>query len=725
MDQIKVSSSLVDKSKSSYSPFRFWKSYPFVGQDSISDPGIACLAMISLFWEMNVSINFLNDLADWGESGISFKNLTSIAERLGHQIHPMRASLSSLIDRDKPWIAQWSANHYVVVYRIKKNKVLIADPSIGKRYIDRGKFLENWTGYALLLEPKQKKLSNNFLSLLDQNRFLCIQILLATFFIQIFGLALPVSIQIILDKVLVDRNLNVLFFLVLGVFILRFVSIILSAFRQYLLSYLSNNFNTEKLEYFISHLLKLPLRFFESYHLSYIITRINENKKVKEFLINKIGSLCLDLLMGFIYIALMLYYSWKLTTLAVIIAILCAGITIATTPLSRKIFVKSFNQLEEQNSALIEIVRGVDVIKTTALEKELHWRWKIQITNFLKSQFRSQRLAINLQAANNFVRVIGSSIFLWFGATQIIYSQLTIGQFVALGILLRQMFEPVISLSEHWLKLQEALISQTELNEILKAEPEVISANHLLTLPEIKGEVAFDNVTFRHNIESENNALQNVSFDIKRGETIAVIGQNNSGKTTMVKLLQGLYQPSTGIILIDGNNLRHISLQSLRSQIGFLSQDCHLFPGTILENITLCRPQYSLEQVIEVTKLTQVDSFIRAMPLGYQTTVDKIGSNLSRTQKQKITLSRIYLTNPRIVIMDGLDSFDLDLRRIIIDNFKAFQSQTTILTSTHPLSSFCSSVVDKILVMDRGHIVEQGTHEDLKACQGFYYYMLR
>ncbi|PSF31390.1 peptidase C39 [Aphanothece hegewaldii CCALA 016] len=712
--------------------FSFWQRYPFIAQQSSADCGAACLAMISQYWNKRISLNFLRNLTEVGRGGASLKNLAFAAERIGYQSRPVRASLSSLIEQKNPWIAHWRGDHYVVVYKIQGNSILIADPALGKKLIKKQEFLTHWSGYAILLDPterleelkEQKTSLGKFVNLLYPYRSLGVQILIASFLIQVFGLISPLFTQIILDRVVVNKSLTTLNVFAFGVLLFSIWSLLLTSVRQYLLSYLANRLDLTMISGFISHTLMLPLKFFESRHVGDIITRVNENQKIQRFLLNQVVLAWLDFLMGFIYLGLMFYYNWRLTLLVIALIPPILILTFGATPLLRQISREVFNQSVEQNSALVETITGISTVKATASERELRWRWEDRLTNYLNAQFRSQKLGINLQAASGLINSVGSTALLWYGATLVIQEQLTIGQFVAFNMLIGQVLSPILSLARLWDELQEVLISVERLNDIFDSEPEENPNKPLLILPPVQGHVKFENVTFSYDTGSQNNTLQNISFEVKTSQTIAIVGRSGSGKTTLVKLLQRLYQPNNGEIWIDGHDIRHVSPQSLRSQLGVVPQDCFLFSGTILENITLYRSEYTLEQAIEAAKLAQAHPFIQTMSLGYNTKVGERGANLSGGQRQRIAIARALMGNPPILILDeATSSLDTESEGRFQQNLARLSQNRTIFIIAHRLSTVRHA--DQILVLDGGILAEQGTHDELIARQGLYYYLAR
>ncbi|MEN9567720.1 MAG: hypothetical protein RLZZ69_2916, partial [Cyanobacteriota bacterium] len=705
-----------------------WQTYPYIEQQSSSDCGAACLAMISRYWGKSISINYLRELIGIGRSGASLKNLALASEKLGYHARPVRASLSRIVEQKNPWIAHWKGEHYLVVYRVKGDKVLIADPAAGKSEIARSEFLDAWTGFALLLEPTsalanaptEKRTLGRFFALLLPYRSLSITIIIASILIQLIGLVSPLFTQIILDQVVVNRSQSTLNVLVIGILLFGALGAGLTSVRTYLLSYLANRLDLTMISGFINHALNLPLKFFESRRVGDIITRVQENQKIQQFLIGNVLLSWLDFFTGFIYLGLMLYYNWKLTALILLLIPPIVLLTLGATPLLRKVSRERFNATADQNSSLVEMMTGISTVKSVTAEKDLRWRWEELLTRQLNVQFKGQKLAINLGFLSNMINTIGGAALLWYGATLVIKGELSIGQYVAFNMMKGYIISPVLVLVGVWDELQEVFISVERLNDVFDAKTEEPIQSSKLTLPKLNGDLHLDNVTFRYENGEDTNILQNITLNVKAGQTVAIVGRSGSGKSTLVKLIQGMYHPTNGNISIDGHNLQHISLQSLRSQMGVVPQSCYLFSGTILENITLYRPEFSLEQVIATSKVAEAHAFIQALPLGYNTKVGERGDNLSGGQRQRIAIARAFLGDPPILILDeATSSLDTESERRFQDNLARLSRNRTTFIIAHRLSTVRNA--DCIVVLDRGLIVEQGNHDQLFAQKGLYY----
>ncbi|WP_315790085.1 cysteine peptidase family C39 domain-containing protein [Fischerella sp. JS2] len=713
---------------------KLWRRYPFIQQQSSSDCGAACLAMISLYWGKRFSLNKLRNLAQTDRMGASLSSLADAAETLGYDALPVRASLSKLELQPNPWIAHWQGIHYVVVWRVKGDRVLICDPAIGKRSLLRSEFEANWTGYALLLFPtkhlnaqQNEKVSlREFWHAFWHHRELLGQIILASVLLKVFGLAAPLITQVVLDQVLPYKSSLTLNIFAFGFLFFGIWRIIVQAVRQYLLDYFSNRMDLTLLGGFISRTLRLPLQFFASRQPGDIITRIQENRKIQLFFTKQALSTTLDAVMVIVYLGLMAYYNLRLTFIVLLLILPIVIVTAATSPLLKNASRELYQKSAVQYSTMLEIVTGVATVKTAAAERPMRWRWEESLTNTVQTRFRGQKLANNLQLATSLINHLGITFLLWYGATLVMNNQMSIGQFVAFNMLIGSTINPVLALVKLWDELQEILICAERLDDILTTQLEENSQKPQMVLPPVRGDIQFEQVCFRYNANAERNTLDNISFQIKAGQTVGIVGTNGSGKSTLVNLLAGLYRPHSGRILIDGHNIAEVSPQSLRSQLGVVPQDIFLFAGSILENITLFNSEISLEEAIAAAKVAEAHIFIQALPLGYNTRVGEGGMMLSDEQRQKIAITRALVRNPPILILDEATSC-LDnasnLARLRLSSNTSTHEACTIIFVAHRLSSIRHT--DHILVLDRGILIEQGNHQELMTIKGLYYHLIQ
>jgi HlyB family type I secretion system ABC transporter len=709
---------------------RVTRRYPYYGQQSASDCGAACLAMVARYWGKKFSINRLRDLAKVDRNGSSLKGLSAAAESVGFTTRPIKISLDRLAEQPLPAIVHWQGKHYIVVYAITRTHVIVADPAIGQRTLSYQEFHQDWAGYALILQPsallKDAEESTTpfwqFFELLKPHRVVVIEIFVASLFIQIFGLITPLFTQVILDRVVVQKSELTLVTVSLGLFIFSMFRVAMMGLRQYLLDHTSNKLGLALIVAFIRHTMRLPLSFFESRYVGDIMSRVQENQKIQRFLSGEATTILLDLLTVFVYLGLMFWYSWQMALLSLLVIPPFLLLAIVSTPFLRKMSREIFNAYAEENSYLIQSLTGIKTVKATAVEQNVRWKWEELFYKAIKANFGGEMISNRLQIFSNAINAAITSAMLCFGAYQVIKGQLTIGQLVAFNMLLGNIIQPFQRLTVLWNQLQEVVIAVERINDVLDAEPEEdLQLQARQSLPPLQGHIRFENVTFRYHPEGDENILENLSFEVKPGQMVALVGRSGSGKTTISKLALGLYPVTDGRILVDGYDLANLSLRSLRQQAGVVDQDTFMFGGTIRENISLSKPGADLTEVIEVAELAGADDFIRKLPMGYETQIGEGGGLLSGGQRQRIAIARALMGNPPLLIMDEATShLDPESERIIQENLSTILQGRTTLVIAHRLSTIRAA--DKILVLDRGILIEQGTHNQLIAKKGHYYY---
>ncbi len=709
---------------------RVTRRYPFYAQQSASDCGAACLVMVARYWGKKFSVNRLREIAHVDRNGSSLKGLSVAAESVGFTTRPIKISLDRLAQQPLPAIVHWEGKHYIVVYAVTAKQVIVADPALGQRALGHAEFKKDWTGYALILQPtallKEAAESSTpfwqFFELLKPHSVVVIEIFVASLFIQIFGLITPLFTQLILDQVVVQKSELTLFTVGLGLFIFSMFRVAMMGLRQYLLDHTANKLDLALIVAFIRHTMRLPLGFFESRYVGDIMSRVQENQKIQRLLSGEATTILLDLLTVFVYVGLMFWYSWQMALVSLLIVPPFLLLPIIATPFLRRISREIFSAYAEENSYLIQALTGIKTVKSTAVEQNVRWNWEELFHKAIKTNFSGQVISNRLQIFSNTINATITSAMLCFGAYQVIHNQLTIGQLVAFNMLLGNIIQPFQRLTVLWNQLQEVVIAVERINDVLDAEPEEdLQLQARQTLPPMRGHIRFDNVTFRYHPEGDENVLENLSFEVQPGQMVALIGRSGSGKTTISKLALGLYPATDGRILVDGYDLASLSLRSLRQQTGVVDQDTFMFGGTIRENISLSHPGAPQSAVIEAANLAGADEFIRKLPMGYETQIGEGGGLLSGGQRQRIAIARALMGNPPLLIMDEATShLDPESERIIQQSLSTILKGRTTLVIAHRLSTIRHA--DQILVIDRGILVEQGSHHELMSKRGHYYY---
>ena len=705
--------------------------YPFYAQQSSSDCGAACLVMIGRYWGKKFSVSRLRDIANVDRNGASLKGLASAAESIGFTTRPVRASLDRLAKQDLPAIAHWEGKHYIVVYEVTKDRVIVGDPAIGQRNLTHEEFNTDWTSYAMLLQPtallKDAPEASTpfwqFFELVRPHGVVLLEVFVASLLIQIFGLITPLFTQLILDRVVVQQSNLTLTAVGLGLLIFGWFQVAMTGLRQYLLDHTANRVDLALIVGFINHTFRLPLGFFESRFVGDIISRVQENRKIQRFLTGEALSIVLDLLTVFIYVGLMFWYSWKMALLTLVIVPPFVILALIATPFLKRISREIFSAHAEETGYLIQSLTGIRTVKSMAVEQSVQWNWEDFFNKAIKKNFAGQVIGNRLQIFSSLIETTVRTALLWFGASLVIRNELTIGQLVAFNMLLGNVINPFKQLIVLWNDLQEVIIAIERINDVIDTDlEEDLQDSNCSSLPPIRGHIQFDRVTFRYHPDNDRNTLENLSFSVQPGQTVALVGRSGSGKTTISKLLLGLYMPTEGSIYIDGYDLANVSLRSLRSQVGVVDQDTFLFGGTIRENIAVSQPHADLDTVIAAAKQAGAHEFIKDFPMAYETQIGEGGGMLSGGQRQRLAIARALLGDPPLLILDeATSSLDAESERIIQNNLdRVFHNRTTLVIA-HRLSTVRNA--DLILVLDKGIVVESGTHDALMAKRGHYFYL--
>jgi HlyB family type I secretion system ABC transporter len=706
--------------------------YPFMAQQSPSDCGAACLVMVGRYWGRIFSINHLRELANVDRNGASLAGLAIAAEKLGFIARPIQGTLQGLARTTLPAIAHWEGKHYIVVYKITQKHVIICDPAIGQLTLSYAAFKQGWTGYALKLEPTQqlnaisddRQSFQRFWSLVKPHRVVLVEIFITSILIQIFGLIVPLLTQLLLDEAVEHKSSTTLIAVGFGLLIFSLFRVIMTGLRQYLLDHIANKIDLALIVGFIHHTFSLPLRFFETRYVGDILARVQENQKLQRFLTGEAITFLLDVLTIFVYIGLMLHYSWKMALLVMVVIPPFALLAFISTPFLQQVSREIFKSMAEETGYLIQALTGVRTVKSMAAEQVVRWHWEGLLNQYVRKNFSGQTINNMMQITSGTVEALATTGLLWFGASLVIQDELSLGQLVAFNMLLSTILNPFRRLTVLWNQLQEVLIAIERLQDVLEAEPEEVDKTYQPELPPIQGRIRFESVTFRYNTEAERNVLENLSFQIKPGQMVAVVGRSGSGKSTLAKLLLNLYAPTDGKIYIDGCNITQVSRKTLRRQVGVVDQDTFLFSGTIRENITVTHPEVSLEDVIRVARLAGAHSFIQDLPMQYEMQIGEGGGLLSGGQRQRIAIARALIGNPNLLIFDEATSaLDNESERVIQNNLGAIQGDRTTFVIAHRLSTIRRA--DLILVLDQGRLIEQGTFDELMAQKGLFYHLYK
>ncbi len=710
------------------SSFRF----PFLKQHDQSDCGAACLGMICKYYKMPIGLNRLRDMCNVSRDGTSMAALAEAAETLGFVTRGVRTGYEALMRTGLPAILHWKGNHFVVLYEIFKKKVRIADPGLGIRTLSREEFEKSWTNMALLLEYTDQVSENEpsrssfkrFFPLIKPYTPILIEVLLASLVLSLFGLASPVFTQTIVDQVLVHHDRDLLNLMLAGMVVVALFQMGTSTLRAYLIGYISARLSLTMLSRFYRHLLGLSMRFFALRRTGDLTTRFKENATIQRLFTDTTVSAILDFIMLFVYLGLMFYYNWELTLVMLIFAPLSVGLTLIYTPILKSFSQRAFLARAEQSSVLIDSLHGVDVVKAEAVERVTRWQWEGKFTKEIQIGFKRLKMEMLFGAGGSMINLLSSTVILWYGASLVMEGELSVGQLMAFNALIGNVMGPVMGLIGVWPEVQEARVALDRLNDVYDAKMEdARQRGQGMRLKRVRGRVEFDEVFFRYGVGSdEPYVLNNINLNLEPGRKVAIVGRSGAGKTTLVKLVPRLFDPSEGRVTLDGVDVRDLDPHWLRRQVGMVMQDPFLFSGTISENIAVGEADADMDRVLEVARMACVQDFVTEMPLGFETRVGEQGIGLSGGQRQRIAIARALYRDPGILIFDeATNALDTDSEGAIQANLDLFLENRTAMIIAHRLSTVRDA--DVIVVLEKGHIVDTGTHEELMDRRGLYYHM--
>lgn len=547
------------------------------------------------------------------------------------------------------------------------------------------------------------------------------EVMLGSFIVQLFGLVTPLFTQVILDKVIVHHSmttLDVLAFAFIAVMIFEFL---LNVSRKYIFVHTASKIDAKLGAKLFKHLFALPFVYFENRKVGNIIARIRELDQIRNFITDKSVSLIIDLFFSTVFVVIMFFYSIKLTLVVLGFVALIAILYVTITPELRNRLNDKFMMGAQSNSYLVESVTGIQTVKSLAIEGSMQRKWEDYLGDYVKSGFKLSNMGNIASAISGLFQKAMTITILYFGVKLVIENKMTIGQLIAFQMFTGQFTGPILRLVNLWNEFQQALLGVDRLGDILN-HPVEIQSSKLITLPQLQGSIKFDNISFKYSVNTPN-VLENLSFNIKPGMSVGIVGRSGSGKSTVTKLIQRLYLTNEGAIYIDDVDVRHMNPLWLRSNIGVVLQENYLFSGTIRENIAMPRPDAPIELIIHVSKIAGAHEFISQLPEGYDTVVGERGSTLSGGQKQRVAIARALITDPRILVFDEATSaLDYESERIILDNLDKIKQGRTTFIIAHRLSAV--KACDIIIVLEKGQILEFGTHQELIAKNGYYKYLI-
>ena len=708
--------------------------FALVEQAEEMDCGAACLAMVCRHYGISMTLGKLRELANVTTEGATLDSLARAGESLGFTTRGIGCTFDALAGFDLPFIVHWEGYHYVIVYGISKSGVWVADPARGFRKMSVEEFERGWSGTCLLFTATQDMLRAavarspwiRFVGYLTPYKKILLHLFLATFVIQLLGVVPPLIIQNILDGVVVHQNVGLLHLLIIGLVISSLFTQVMATIRAYLANFMVRNMDFAMMSQFFRHTMSLPFSFFAKRKTGDIFARFQENQTIRAFLTESTVSTALNLLMVFIYFTVMFFYNVKMTLLLIAFVIPIMLLTALATPKIKRYAREVFAASTDAKAFLMETLGGVETVKGMGIERPVRLKWEKKYAAALEVQYRAQGFHIVVGLASQVLNAATTITLLWVGADLVLARELSIGQLIAFNALTGSVLAPLMGLVGLWNLLNDAGVAMERLGDVLDIEPEQRPQDlaSRVMLPDLHGAISLQGVYFRYGGDDTDYVLENISFDIKPGELVAIVGRSGSGKTTLAKLLVGFYPPTEGKLMVDGYDMSVIDKEYYRAQIGYVMQSNLLFSGTIAENIASGDDGSDRRRIEEVSKMADAHAFISKMPLAYDQVVGERGVGLSGGQIQRLCIARALYHDPRLLVFDEATSaLDTQSESNILGNMHDILKGRTAVIIAHRLSTIMAA--DKILVLYEGAIVEQGRHEELVERKGMYYQLVQ
>ena len=691
--------------------------------EASGDAGLVALTAIAAHFRILADPEQMRHELGLGETPARSEEIVRAARRIGLKSDLLTGQqVKRLTTVPLPAIVGFSDGTFgVLTHRNPDGQVRIINPLTRTQSIEKlDEFARRWSGSIVLVtrraggpgvEPGTLEFKWFLPSLWRYRRPLG-HVLVASLFVQIFALVTPLFFQIVIDKVLLHKGMSTLVVIAVGLVLVGLFDVILQYLRSYALNHATSRIDVELGSRLFDHLLRLPLSYFETRAAGQTIARMRELETIRSFLTGQGLSSVIDLAFALVFVAVLWIYSPLLTLIVLGSVPLYLLIAFAIRPILREKINDRFNSGAMSQQFLVESVVGIQTLKAAAVEPMLRNQWEEKLASYVKTSFEAVMLSTLGQNAIQYVSKVTTVLVLYFGALAVINGELSVGGLVAFNMLMGQATQPILRLSQLWQDFQQVQISVERLGDILNAAPESRQLANA-ALPYAKGAIRIEHVDFRY-VRSGPEILKDINLDIPEGQVIGIVGPSGSGKSTLTKLIQRLYRPERGQILLDGIDISQVDTAWLRRQIGVVLQENLLFNRSIHDNIALGNPGLPRQHVIAAARLAGADEFVARMPLGYDTMIEERGANLSGGQRQRIAIARALAIRPRILILDEATSaLDYESEQIIQANMRAITKGRTVIVIAHRLAAVRQC--DRIITIKDGAIIEDGTHRDLLA----------
>ena len=693
------------------------------------DTGLASISVIAAYYKIPIDMRQMERAYVTQSGTVDTVTILRAAKDL-----KLKAKSYEGVTREKlmrmtfPAIIKMNNGCYVVITGTRGDKMYIVDPSYKMEPLEanKEKLLADWTGEIVLFtrrfnldEEKRTFGFSWFMPVITKYSRYIRTVFFISLLIQLLSLCSPLFTQVIIDKVLVHHSSSTLDVLIIGMILTNLFSTWITSLRSYLFTNITIKMDVVLSSHLFKTITALPIKYFNKWQVGDVVSRVGELENLRSFITSSSLTIVLDIIFAVVYAFVMIYYSRILSLVVALIIPLFVILNLVVAPIYKKRINDRFLIGAESRSFLIETITGVQTVKSSGVEKNFIQRYEEILARYVQSVFSVVNLANIAGCIGMFIQQIFNLAILWVGAIYVMDGDITVGELIAFQMMAGYLIGPIMRLVNMWQYFQQTRVSMERLGDIMNEETEPAFNPGRTTLPSLKGEIELDNLTFRYTPEGKN-VLEKMSVKIGPGMKVGIVGRSGSGKSTLTKLIQRLYLPENGRVLIDGVDVAQVEPAWLRRQIGVVLQDSMLFSGTIEENIKIACPNATHEEVVKAAELAGAAMFIDEMPHGYDTFVGERGSLLSGGQRQRVSIARALISDPRIIIFDEATSaLDYESEKIIMDNINQIAEGRTMLMIAHRLSTVENC--DAIIVVDKGHIIEAGPHAELMKRQGAYY----
>ncbi|HMQ48554.1 MAG TPA: peptidase domain-containing ABC transporter [Saprospiraceae bacterium] len=720
------------------------KRFPIYRQLDSMDCGPACLRMIAQHYGKRISLPYLREKSYIDREGVSVKGIAEAAEHIGFRTLAVKLPFENqgeqvgLTEAPLPLIAHWNQKHFVVVYHIAGNKVWLADPAQGKVRMSIEAFKAGFCsdgdrGVALLLEAtplfyqtdaaqQTPKGFGFLLQYLHPHRRLMIQLLIGLLLSTVFQLAFPFLTQSLVDIGIDTQNLPFIYIVLAGQLMLFFSQTLVRFIQSWILLHISVRINVSLIADFLIKLMLLPIRFFDAKNIGDLLQRINDHRRIEVFLTQNILTITLATLNLVVFGIVLLIYSVPIFLIFLGASILYIIWIFLFMPRRREVDHRLFQLMSENQTTLIEIIQGMPEIKLQGSQLKRRWQWAGVQARLFRAQVRSLSISQYQDAGALSISQLKDIFITFLAAKLVLDGQITLGMMLAIQYIIGQLNAPLQQLIGFFRAAQDASLSLERMSEIHDAENEENPEEQKLDIvPD--GDLVLEQVSFQYTPIADQ-VLKDIDIRIPRGKTTAIVGASGSGKTTLIKLLLGFYNPSKGRIFVGHTHLENIEQRVWRAACGVVMQDGYIFSDTIANNIAESDDRVDFHRVISAAHTAHIFDFVQSLPLGLNTMIGAKGNGISQGQRQRLLIARAVYKNPEFLFLDeATNALDANNEKVIVENLGRFLANKTAVVVAHRLSTVKNA--DQIVVLDRGRVVETGTHQELVAKKGHYFALVQ